>query len=362
MEDFPDALNLIEYEALARALLPLMHFEYIAGGSDDEVTVAANRKAFDGWVIVPRVLRGVRSVDLGTTVLGQAVSMPVLMSPVAFQRLAHDRGEAASAAAAAEAGTIFCLSTLSTVTMEEVGRASGAWWFQLYCYSDRGVTRDLIQRAEAAGAGAILVTVDTPLLGRREADERNKFALPQGVGPVNLMDSVYREMPKDAAGSGLQAYITGLWDATLSWDDFDWIQSQTKLPVGVKGVLAAEDAAIACEHGASLIVVSNHGGRQPDHSIPTMDALPAIVDTVAGRCEILLDGGVRRGTDVVKALALGARGVMIGRPYVWGLAHGGQAGALHVLELLRAELELDMTLCGCTDLSQVSRELITRVL
>jgi len=347
-----------EYEELARSLLPPMYFDYIAGGAADGATLQANRRAFERWVIVPRVLRGIEAVDLSTTVQGQVVSMPFLLAPVGFQRLVSDRGELASAAAAKQAGTIFTLSTASTVTMEDVAEEAGRWWFQLYCYTDRAITRDLIQRAEAAGAGALLVTVDTPVLGRREADERNGFSLPEGLGLANLMESVHRQMPKDTSGSDLAAYVTGMWNHALSWDDFDWIRAQTKLPVGVKGVLAPEDARIAVEHGASMVVVSNHGGRQLDHSIATLDALPGVVEAVGGRCEVLLDGGIRRGTNAIKALALGAKAVMIGRPYLWGLAHDGEDGVLRVLELLRAELQLDLHLCGCSRLSEIKADLL----
>lgn len=359
MIDSRTALNLIEYQDLARDCLPAMHYDYIAGGSGDKVTLEANRKAFDRWVIVPRVLRGVKAVDLSTTVLGHEISMPVLLAPVGFQRLAHDEGEVASAAAAHSARTIFTLSTLSSRTMEDVAKEVETWWFQLYCYSDRNVTRDLINRAEAAGASAIVVTVDTPLLGRREADERNNFALPEGVHLANLMQSVHREMPKES-GSGLANYITGLWDPSLTWEDIDWVAANTILPVGVKGILSPEDGRLAVEHGARVVVVSNHGGRQLDHSIATLGALPAVVAAVGGGCEVLLDGGVRRGTDVIKAIALGARAVMIGRPYIWGLATAGRAGVGRVLEMLRTELQLDMLLCGCADTQAVDKGLIVR--
>lgn len=362
MTQMDSALNLTEYEELARSTLPAMHYDYFAGGADDKVTVLGNRRAFERWVMLPRVLMGVESVDLSTTILGQTVSMPLLLSPVAFQRLAHHRGEGASAAAAGQARTIFTLSTLSTVSIEDVGKATGAWWFQLYCYKDRGVTQDLIKRAEAAGASAIVVTVDTPRLGRREADDRNKFTLPEGVELVNLMASAGRRFREDDSGSGFATYISELWDPSISWADFDWVKQQTSLPVGVKGVLAPADAVLACEHEASLVVVSNHGGRQLDHSIPSLDALPAVVEAVEGRCPVLMDGGVRRGTDVLKALALGAQAAMIGRPYVWALANAGQAGVQHVLELMRTELELDMLLCGCSRVSDIGCNLVTRAL
>lgn len=352
------ALNLVECQEIARLLLPVAPYEYIAGGAGDTVTVNANRQAFERWVIVPRVLRGITSVDLSTTVAGQPVSLPVLFAPVAFQRLATDEGELAAAAAAKQAGTVYCLSTLATQSMEDVSRRAGPWWFQLYCYADREITRDLIHRAKAAGAGAILVTVDTPLLGRREADERNAFGLPLGLEMTNLLKYIQSRLPEDSSGSSLSTYVSQLWHSSLTWDDIEWIIAEAGIPVGVKGVLAPEDGRLAVEHGASIVVVSNHGGRQLDHSIATLDALPGVAEAVAGKAEVLLDGGVRRGTDVIKAIALGAKAVLIGRPYVWGLAMDGQAGASRVIEMLRAELLLDMHLCGCGSVGDIGQDLL----
>ena len=354
------AVNLVEFEALARTILPTMSFDYIVGGAGDEASLSANRRAFDRWAMVPRVLTGVRDVDLSTVILGQPVSMPVLLSPVAYQRLAHEEGEIASAEAARDAGTIYSLSTLSTRSIEDVGQATDAWWFQLYCFTDRAITLDLIQRAESAGAKAIMVTVDTPLLGRREADERNRFSLPEGISMVNVMQSIKATLPNTEHGSGLAAFASSMLHSSLTWADIEWIASQTKVPVGVKGVLAAKDGRLAVEHGMKLVVVSNHGGRQLDHSIATLDALPRVTEAVDHACPVLLDGGVRRGTDVLKALALGADAVMIGRPYVWGLTCDGRAGVTRVIELLRAELKLDMLLSGCGTIADVKRELITR--
>jgi 4-hydroxymandelate oxidase len=353
-------VNLDEYQAWAKKVLPAMSYDYIAGGAGDEATVRANREAFAKWRIRYRVLRGIQKVELGTTVVGSPVSMPILLSPVAFQRLCCDEGEVESAVAARDAGTIITLSTLSTRTIEDFGRAAGTWWFQLYMYADRAITEDLIRRAEAAGASAIVVTVDTPLLGRREADERNGFALPAGIEQVNLIESArMMSREKDAAsGSQLAAYIHGLWNPSLSWNDIDWVQSLTRLPIGLKGIVDPEDAGLAVQHGCRFIVVSNHGGRQLDQSVASLDALPAIVQAVDGAVEVLLDGGLRRGTDVIKALALGARAVMIGRPYVWGLATAKRNGVTGVLELLRAELQLDMLLSGCASLEAISSSLL----
>ena len=351
-------LNLHEYEAAARAILSPMTLDYISGGSGDEVTLRANRTAFDRWRLLPRVLAGLREVSTSTTVLGQEIALPVLIAPSGLHRLAHDAGELATAHGAWGAGTIYTMSTAATVPMETVAAESGPWWFQLYVFSDRGITRDLVERAAAAGASALVVTVDVPLLGRREADERNRFSLPDGLAMANLHAPEHQRIPATAAGSGLNTYIGATWEPALSWDDLDWLASLSSLPVIPKGILHPEDAVRAFDHGARAVIVSNHGGRQLDSAVASLDALPAVVAAVAGRGELLLDGGIRRGTDVLKALALGARAVLIGRPVYWGLAVGGESGVGHILELLRAELALDLMLCGLASPEAVTRELL----
>lgn len=359
METAALPLDLAEYEEAARAVLPPMSFDYIAGGSGEEATLRANRAAFDRWCLVPRVLRGTGSPDLSTTVLGRQIDLPVLFAPTAYHRLAHDEGEKASAAAARDAGTIFIASTASTYSLEEVAPHAGLWWFQLYVFRDREVSRDLVQRAEAAGACAIVVTVDTPVLGYRRADERNRFALPDGLTWANFLGTRYASTADATDGSSLAAYARNNFDSTLSWADLDWLASITSLPVIPKGIVHPDDARLAVEHGARALVVSNHGGRQLDSAIATLDALPAVVGAVGGQAEVLVDGGVRRGTDVIKALALGARAVLIGRPYIWGLAVGGEQGARRVLEILRTELALDLTLCGYASVRDIDRGLVT---
>lgn len=351
-------LNLLEYEAVARSLLDRMAFDYIAGGAMDEVTVRANRAAFDQWRIVPHVLRGITGCDLATTVVGQEIALPVMLAPVGFQRLAHPEGELASARAARASGTIYTMSTAANFTIEEIASQAGRWWFQLYVYQDRAITRDLIQRAAAAGAAALVVTVDTPRLGRREADERNHFTLPPGLTVANFVRRDQQSMPSLDQGSGLAAYTTSSFEPSLSWQDLEWVASQTTLPLILKGILAADDARRAFAQGARAIIVSNHGGRQLDGAVATLDALPAIADAVGDQGEILLDGGIRRGTDVLKALALGARAVLIGRPYAWGLAVAGEAGVRRVLDLLRAEIELGLWLAGVPKATEVPRALV----
>jgi 4-hydroxymandelate oxidase len=351
-------LNLHEYEAAARAILPPMIFDYIAGGSGDEVTLAANREAFSRWRLLPRVLRGLSDVSLTTTVLGQPVSQPVLIAPSGMHRLSHDEGELATARAAKRAGTIYIMSTAATVAMEEVAPEAGPWWFQLYTYSDRGVTRDLVERAAAAGASALVVTVDVPVLGRREADERNRFTLPSGLTWANLRTPQHQRFAVKDEGSGLTDYTGAAWHIALSWADIEWIGSLTPLALVLKGVLHPDDAKRAFEIGARGVIVSNHGGRQLDSAVASLDALPAVVEAAAGRGEVLVDGGVRRGTDVLKALALGARAVLLGRPIHWGLAVGGEAGVYDLLELMRSELTRDLMLCGLARLDEVTRSLL----
>jgi 4-hydroxymandelate oxidase len=350
-------LNLHEYEAAAQAILVPMAFDFVAGGSGDEVTLRGNRAAFDRWRLLPRVLRGVRGVSTATSVLGQDIALPVLIAPSALHRLCHGDGERATARAAKAAGTIYTMSTAATIAIEEVAPEAGASWFQLYVFRDRELTRELVARAAAAGAAALVVTVDTPVLGRREADARNRFALPPGIAMPNVQLPAPRVPTEAGAGSAWTTAAAAV-ESALTWDDLDWLASLSPLPVIPKGILHPDDAVRAVDHGARAVMVSNHGGRQLDSAIAALDALPAVVEAVAGRAEVLVDGGVRRGTDVLKALALGARAVLIGRPIHWGLAVDGEAGVRHVLELLRTELALDLLLCGLAKPGDVDRSLL----
>jgi 4-hydroxymandelate oxidase len=350
-------VNLHEYEEAARALLPLANFAFVAGGAEDEVSLRGNREAFDRWRLLPRVLRGVPEADPGTTVLGQWVALPVLVAPMGGHRLVHPEGEREAARGVRAAGTIFCLSTATSVRMEHVAPDAGPWWFQLYVAHDRGRCSDLIRRAEALGASAIVVTVDVPKLGRREGDRRSGFELPPGVTFPHLLPDDVPEQSADAPGF----YRLVEWDAAVSWDDLDWLVGLTTLPVIVKGVLHPEDAREAVARGVRGVIVSNHGGRQLDHAVAALDALPAVVAAVGDRAEVFLDGGVRRGTDVLKALALGARAVCLGRPLLWGLALAGADGVARVLDLLRAEVALDLLLCGKASVSEVDRSLVVPV-
>jgi isopentenyl diphosphate isomerase/L-lactate dehydrogenase-like FMN-dependent dehydrogenase len=327
-----ELLNVADYERAAEEKLDAAAFGYFAGGANDEWTLRENVAAFNRWVLRPRVLVDVSEPVTATTVLGAELSFPVIVAPMAFQRSAHPEGEAAMARGAAAAGTAMCLSTLSTTPIEEV--TEGTRWFQLYWSPERGVVRDLVQRADAAGFGSILVTVDLPVLGRRERDLRTGFEPPVPI------DSVV--------------------DPSLTWRDLEWLRSLSSLPVLVKGILTAEDATLAVEAGVEGIVVSNHGGRQLDGVAASLDALLEVVEATGDRVPVLMDGGVRRGTDVVKALALGAKAVLVGRPALWGLAVGGAEGVERVLTLLRDELQLALALCGCAAPGEVTRAHVSR--
>lgn len=351
-------INLFDYAEAARGKLDPMVYDYYAGGALDEITLRENHAAYDRIRLQYRVLAGVGARELATTVLGQAVSMPILVAPTAFHKMAHSDGEVGAARAAARADTVFVLSSLSNTAMEEVFPAcTGPRWFQLYIYKDRGVTRELIQRAEAAGAQAIVLTVDAPVWGTREKDVRNGFQLKPGLSVENVVPAGKGDFPR-GEGSGLAAYVNTLFDGSLSFEDLEWLCTNTKLPVVVKGVCHPADAVACAKSGAKAVVVSNHGGRQLDTCPATIEVLPEIVEALAGRIETYVDGGIRRGTDVVKALALGARAVLVGRPVLWGLAVNGEDGVSSVLELLRREFSDAMALCGCTRIEQIQRGLI----
>jgi len=355
-----NALNLFELEMLAREKLSPMARDYYESGAWDEITLRENRAAFERIQIHYRVLVDVRQRDLSTSLFGQKLSMPILLAPTAFHKLAHPEGELAAVRAAGAAGTIMVLSSLSTTPVEEVtAAASGPVWFQLYINKDRGFTRDLVARVAAAGCQALMLTVDAPEWGRRERDVRNHFHLPPGLAAVNLLPSNARGQTISQSGAGMGQAFTWMLDASVTWKDVDWLRSLTPLPVILKGICRAEDARRAVENGASGIVVSNHGGRQMDTAPATIEVLPRCAEAVDGRVPILMDGGVRRGVDVLKALALGASAVQVGRPVLWGLAAGGQQGVESALSLLRDELDLAMALAGCADLKAVTRDLVT---
>ncbi len=352
-----EILNLLELEAAAQSKMTSMAFDYYVSGADDEITLRENREAFTRLALHYRVLTGLTDRKLETTLFGQKISMPVIAAPTAFQRLAHEKGELATAVATQKAGTIMTLSTIASTSLEEV-RASSPdldLWFQVYMYKDQGLTLELLRRAEAVGVKALALTVDTPFLGRRERDIRNRFSLPDNIVLGNLMRGL-NTLPT-SAGSGLSAYVKEMFKLNLAFTDLEWLRNHTNLPILVKGICHPQDAIQSLEHGANGIWVSNHGGRQLDTSPATINVLPRVADAVAGAAPIILDGGVRRGTDVVKALALGANAVAIGRPILWSLAIDGEAGVTNTLELLRAEIDAALGLCGYSDL-QVPRDLV----
>lgn len=357
-------VNVWEYEKHAAMKLDKNAFDYYASGANDMITLRENRAAFTRLRMRPRILRNVEHVNMETTILGDKVSMPILLSPTAMQQMAHADGELATARAAHKAGTLMTLSSWSTLPLEEVAAAApgGLRWFQLYVYKDREVTLNLIKRAEAAGYKALAVTVDTPVLGRREADVRNKFTLPAHLTMGNFAktggDHASGTKASDG-GSGLAKYVASLIDKTLNWDDIQWLRKVTTMKIVVKGVMSAEDAEVACQNGVDGILVSNHGARQLDTVPATIEILPEVVKQVAGRCEVYLDGGVSRGLDAFKAIAMGAKAVLIGRAYVWGLVHSGEEGVSNVLGLLHDELEMALRLCGCNCLADVRPEMVT---
>ncbi len=348
-----------EFEKAARAALSRMAWDYYRSGADAERTLRENIRAYRQWEIHYRVLVDVSRREMGSHILGIPVSMPILIAPTAYQCLAHPDGELATARAAAEAGTIYTLSTLATKSIEDVARVSkGPRWFQLYVHKDRDLTRSLVARAEAADYKAIVLTVDTPVLGRRIRDVRNGFGLPAGLVMANLVDAA--GMNGLQSSSALARYIASRHDASLTWNDIEWLRGMTRLPLLLKGIVRSDDALRAIDAGAAGIVVSNHGARQLDGAPATLDVLPRIVESVAGRVPVLVDGGIRWGTDVLKALALGACAVTIGRPVLWGLAVGGVSGVRAVLEIFREELSTAMALAGCSSLETIDRSLVER--
>ncbi len=355
------AVNLHDLEAWARERLTTNALEYYASGAGDELTARENRAAFARLKLRPRVLRDVSHVRTDTSVLGLPLALPVAAAPSAFHGLAHPEAERATARALAGAGSVMTLSTFSNTPIEDVAReAAGRLWFQLYLYKDREVSRGLIERAEAAGARALVLTVDTPFVGRREANERHRFFLPEHLQVPNAGSREVLAALESESGSQLVRYFQGLVDPSLNWRDLEWLRSVTRLPIVLKGVMTAEDATLAVEAGVEGVWVSNHGGRQLDTAVSSIEALPEVAQAVAGRAEVYLDGGVTRGTDVLKAVALGARAVFLGRPILYGLACGGEAGVRLTLDLLGNELRLAMALAGKASLEELGPDLIWR--
>lgn len=356
------AINLFGYEQLAKEHLSQMAFDYYSSGAWDEVTLRDNLAAFTRVKLRPKMLVDVSNINLTTQVLGESLQLPLLIAPMAFQCLADPEGEIATALAAEIAGVGMVLSTLATKSLEEVATvAKGLQWFQLYIHKDQGLTQALVQRAYTAGYKAICLTVDAPMLGKRERDQRNEFTLPPGLHPANLTNISGLDIPQAPGESGLLTYFAQQINPAVTWQDLEWLQSLSPLPLVVKGILRADDAVRAVEYGAQAIVVSNHGGRQLDGAIASLDALPDIIAAVDGKAEVLLDGGIRRGTDILKALAYGAKAVLIGRPVLWGLAVAGKIGVSHIISLLQDELNLAMALSGCASLGDIDSSLVNQL-
>ena len=350
-------LSVADYEELAEERLEPGPWAYLAGGSGDEWTLRENRAAFERWTFRPRVLCDVSEVSTATTLLGSSVASPIVVAPVAYQGLYHPDGDCATARAAAAADTGMAVSTFCSRTHEEIAAAAPGLlqWCQLYVLQDRDFTREHLAGAAAAGCSAVVLTVDTPRLAQRERDLRIGFEVPPEL-PLPYARAVIGATAQNPADQ------FALLDASVSWRDLEWIASEGQLPVVLKGVVTAEDAELAVEHGAAAVVVSNHGGRQLDGVPATLDSLPEVAEAVAGRAEVYLDGGIRRGTDVAKALALGARGVLAGRAPIFGLAAAGEDGVRHVLELLRDELALALSLLGCTSPEELTHAHVQRSL
>ncbi len=331
--------------------------EYLDSGAADEISLRRNRTAFDELLLKPRVLRDVSSLDTTIELFGQKMEHPILLAPAAYHKLFHKQGELATVRGAGKAAATLVVSSFATIALEEIARAATApLWFQLYMPPDRAISRDLVQRAEGAGYRAICMTVDLPVLGVRNREMRTGFGLPRGSKRANL--SRYNTALVSAAHFDETGATIATLDASLTWKDVEWVRSLTKLPVLVKGILAPEDARLAAEHGAAGIIVSNHGARNLDTTPATIEVLPRIMEAVPAHFPVLLDGGVRRGTDVVKALALGACAVLIGRPYLWALAVHGETGVERAVRILLDELRSVLALCGRASLAAVDRSIL----
>ncbi|KAJ1817451.1 Hydroxyacid oxidase 1 [Coemansia sp. RSA 2671] len=352
-------VSLDDFEQHALRNLDRNALDYYRSGAQDMITLRENQRAFDRVFIRPRVLRDVSTVSLSTTILGQHIASPICIAPTAMQRMAHPDGELATARAAERRSTCMVLSSWSTTRIEDVAVGSGVKWLQLYVYKDREATRRLIERAQDSGYTAIALTVDTPFLGRRLPDIRNRFRLPPHLTMANFVDQGKAQVGAADNASGLAAYVASQIDPTLNWSHVQWVKSVARIPVLVKGILTAEDARLAVDAGVDGIIVSNHGGRQLDTVPATIDVLEEVCRAVDGRIEVYLDGGVRRGTDVFKALALGARAVFLGRPVLWALNYNGEDGVVEMLDMINEELRLAMSLAGCVSVTDITRSHVT---
>ena len=377
-----DAINIDDMRSLARKRLPKTVFEFIDGGAQDEISLRANRADFERYAFRTRTLTDISTRDISTSILGQRSAAPLILAPTGLAGLLSRRGELSASRAAAQAGVPYCLSTMATTSIEDIAKSSDVTrWFQLYVLRDRGLTKTFIDRAKATGCTALVLTVDTKMQGPRERDMRNGFTVPPKFTLGTMLDFAlhFRWLmdvglgPKIAfrnfEGTAAQAtdavtitqFIANQYDLSVNYKDLEWFKNTWGGPVAVKGILTGEDARRACDHGADAIIVSNHGGRQLDGAISAISALPEVVAAVGERAEVILDGGVRRGSDVIKALCLGASSCMIGRAWLYGLAAGGEAGVARSLDILIKEIDLAMALLGRTSLNELSRDILASV-
>ncbi len=351
-------VNIFEYEALAKARLPNVEYDFIAGGATDEITLRRTRAVFDAIMLRPRMLVDISAPDLSTTVLGQRIEFPIMLDPTGGHGRAHPDGELATVRAAGAMGTVMVLSSGSSHTLEEVAKAAtGPLWFQQYLYRDRGLTQQMAHRAKEAGYRALCLTLDSTVRAKRERNIRNNYANAPSPNYAGLEVPEYAWRLSSDAPRGVNQLI----DRSATWSQLDWLAATTPLPLVVKGIMTAEDARLCVEHGLKALIVSNHGARNLDTTFATIEVLPEVVEAVDGRLEVYLDGGIRRGTDVLKALALGARAVLIGRPLFWGLAVDGEAGLGAVLRMLRDELEIAMGQCGRPTVQSIDISLLGTV-
>lgn len=351
-------VNIFEYEALAKERLPQAEYDFIAGGATDEITLKRTRTVFDAIMLRPRMLVDISQRDLSTTVLGQRIAFPIMVDPAGHHGRAHADAELATARAAGATGTVMILSSGSSRTLEEVAKAAGGpVWFQQYLYKDRGLTMHMAQRAQAAGYTALCLTLDSTMRAKRERNIRNRYANPPSPNYAGLeLQEMSWSLSTDAPRGANE-----LIDRSATWSYVDWLADNTPLPLVVKGIMTGEDGRLCAEHGVKGVIVSNHGARQLDTTFASIEVLPEVVEAVDGRVEVYLDGGIRRGTDVLKALALGARAVLIGRPLFWGLAVNGETGLRAVLEMLRDELDMAMGMCGRPTIESIDLSLLGTV-
>ena len=351
--------NVNQFEKAAGSYLPKNIFDFFAGGAGEELSLRENIAAFDRLKLIPRILKGINTPSLSTKILEQDVPLPILIAPMAFQKLVHRQGETAVARASSQHGVLMTVSTLSTSHLKDIKQVSSIPpWLQLYIYKDREITKSLIKAACDLGYKAIVLTVDTPLYAKKLREPQNPISLNSSLQVVNLVEAGLKL--DNINSSCLPQYLSSLLAPNICWKDIEWLRSISSLPILLKGILHPDDVRIAISHNIEGIILSNHGGRQLDTAITALEALQVLRDDVKEKTEIIIDGGVRKGVDILKALALGAKGVMIGRPIIWGLAVNGEEGVSKVIHILKEELSLAMSLSGCSSIDQINKDIIFR--